>query len=242
MFGCRGKGERGEHPLASRRLGILIDLRASAEKCNGGAHRRYPLTPPGEKNLKVPPPKTDFILMITYSPSGETRSLRGFGLIEIMIAMAIVGVLATVAIPKYMIYQLKTKSAEAKTNLSAVRSAQEAYFAEFGIFVEADPQPVAIPGNRQVEFDSVTSDFEKLGWQPEGNVYFSYGVGVNADATAYTADAGADIDQNGVVQFWGYAKPDSAGVIAPSKVGCNIATLIASDVRPCSPGAGQSIF
>lgn len=184
--------------------------------------------------------------MITRTPytdrRSDGRSKRGFTLIEIMIALAILGVLSTVAIPKYLIYQLKAKSAEAKTNLSAVRSAQEAYFSEFGIFVEADPQPVAIPGKTQVEFDSITSDFQKLGWQPEGNVYFSYGVGVNADATAYTADAGADIDQNGVVQFWAYAKPDSAGTIAPSKVGCNITTLIASDVRPCNPAAGQSVF
>lgn len=159
-----------------------------------------------------------------------------------MIAMAIVGVLATIAIPKYMIYQLKTKSAEAKTNLAGIRTSQEAYYSEYGLFLEASPEPALIPGAIRSEFDPVGSDFQVLGWQPEGNVFFSYGVGVNGDAQAYTADAGADIDADGVVQFWAYAKRQSDGTIVPSQVGCDIAGLEGNDVEPCTPTSGQSVF
>ncbi len=167
---------------------------------------------------------------------------RGFSIIEIMIAMAIIGVLSTVAIPKYMVYQLKTKSAEAKTNLSGIRTSQEAYFSEYGVFLAANPEPALIPGSSRTNFDLVGSDFQGLGWQPEGNVYFSYGVGVNADATAYTADAGADIDADGVVQFWAYAKPEGGGALVPAAVGCDVGAITGNDVVPCDPAAAQSIF
>ena len=47
---------------------------------------------------------------------------------------------------------------------------------------------------------------------------------------------------NGIVQFWGYAKPDSAGVLPPGPVGCNVAALDAVALGPCDPGAGLTIF
>ncbi len=167
---------------------------------------------------------------------------RGFSIIEIMIAMAIIGVLATVAIPKYAVYQLKTKSAEAKTNLGGIRTSQEAYYGEYGVFVAANPEPALIPGANRAGFDAVGSDFQALGWQPEGNVFFSYGVAINADGTAYTADAGADIDADGVAQFWAYAKPEGGGALVPAAVGCNVGAITGNDVEPCDPAAGQSVF
>lgn len=174
--------------------------------------------------------------------SSHNRNRRGFGLIELMIVVFLIGVLGAIAVPKYLVYQLKSKSAEAKTNLGGIRTAQEAYYSEYGLFVSASPEPAVIPGIRSTGFNSVSTDFQALGWQPEGNVYFSYGSGINADGSAYTADAGADIDGNGVIQFWAYAKPEPDGTIAPSQVGCDINAITANDVVPCDPSAGQSIF
>ena len=54
--------------------------------------------------------------------------------------------------------------------------------------------------------------------------------------------AGADIDANGVVQFWGYAKPESDGTIVGAQVGCDTESIVANDVAPCTPSAGQSVF
>jgi hypothetical protein len=73
-------------------------------------------------------------------------------------------------------------------------------------------------------------------------VSFSYGVAISADGSGYTADAGADLDGDGFVQFWGVAKPDGGGALAPGKVGCNVAGLVAEELGPCSPGHGTSIF
>ena len=55
---------------------------------------------------------------------------KGFSLTELMIVVAIIGILATIAIPKFMTYQAKAKQTEAKNNLVAIHTAEIAYFAE----------------------------------------------------------------------------------------------------------------
>jgi len=178
--------------------------------------------------------------MAVSIPRSERPS--GFTLIEAMIAATIVGILATIAIPQFMTYQLRSKSAEAKSNLAAIQVAEEAYFSEFGVYVTASPEPPAVPGPQASVFNDVGSDFAQLGFAPEGSVYFSYGVLTSADELGFTADAGADIDANGIVQFWGYAKPDGAGAVTAGQVGCNTAALDPLVVGPCDPAAGRSIF
>ncbi len=56
---------------------------------------------------------------------------KGFTLIELMIVVAIIGILAAIAIPNFMNYQCKAKQSEAKANLGTIRTGQEAYRAEF---------------------------------------------------------------------------------------------------------------
>lgn len=62
------------------------------------------------------------------------KNKKGFTLIELMIVVAIIGILAAIAIPNFLNYQCKARQSEAKTALGTVRTLQEAYLAEYGSY------------------------------------------------------------------------------------------------------------
>jgi len=177
----------------------------------------------------------------------------GFTLIELMIVVAIIGILAAIAIPNFVRFQLRSKSSEGKTNLAGIRTSEESYFAEYGQYIGAAISPAAlnVPASSKQNFvdaGAAGMNFNTIGWQPEGQVYFQYAVVVGG--TDYTADAAADIDANGVLQHWGYAHTITG--VAPTVVGLltctgtwDPATSMANlpnQVGPCDGTSGQSVF
>ncbi len=82
------------------------------------------------------------------------RAQRGFTLIELMIVVAIIGILAAIAIPNFIRFQARSKQSEAKSNLKALFSAQKSYFQEH---------------------DRYHNEIRKIGFAPErGNRYAYY--------------------------------------------------------------------
>ena len=59
---------------------------------------------------------------------------KGFTLVELMIVVAIIGILSAIAIPNFMRFQARSKQSEAKTNLKAVFTGQKARFGERDAF------------------------------------------------------------------------------------------------------------
>lgn len=80
----------------------------------------------------------------------------GFTLVELMIVVAIIGILAAIAVPNFIKFQAKSKQSEAKTMLRSYFTSQRHLFAER---------------------DTYTSDLSQLGFSPErANRYAYYGT------------------------------------------------------------------
>ena len=136
------------------------------------------------------------------------QNRKGFTLIELMIVVAIIGILAAIAIPNFLRFQLKAKSSEGKVNLAAIRTAEESYLAEFGAYVSAAAVPAAVPGTVKAAWPAPAVPpvgFDLLGWTPEGSVYFQYNTVATAAPPVFTGGAVADLDGDTVPQAWVYS-------------------------------------
>lgn len=206
-------------------------------------------------------------------PGTSEEAIRpgGFTVIELMVALAILGALTAIALPTFHRLQVKAKTGEVKVNLAGIRTAESVYFAEKGRYRAAAATPAAwAPRSSPSRFTGGgLSDFDLLGFAPEGNVYFQYAVAVDpTTAGVYTADAIADLDGDGVVQTWGYVHPDDAeNVLATGALGCSgvvgdrtntavdipdphqdpdapdeLVSGLTDTIGPCSSASGVSIF
>lgn len=109
-------------------------------------------------------------------PSGAIR--RGFTLIEVMITVAIIAILASVALPAYSDYVRQGQIQEAFTNLSDFRTKMEQYY--------QDNRNYGATGTTCAT-DSGASAWS--GFAPSGRKYFTYSCATSSSGQAYTVTA-----------------------------------------------------
>lgn len=114
----------------------------------------------------------------------------GFTLIELMIVVAIIGILAAIAIPKYQNYVAKSKQAEADEILSAVYTDQILYQSEHGVYAGSEAA---------------------LGMAMDGKRYYSAVTFANVTADTYDATITANLDTDATLDTWAMTEVDPVG-------------------------------
>jgi len=111
---------------------------------------------------------------------------RGFTLIELMIAVAIVAILAAIALPSYTDYVTRGRIGEAISGLSEARARMEQFFLDNRSYAGAPvcTTPTALPTARSFNFDCptftpTTYTIRAMGLAAQGMGGFTYTIDQN---------------------------------------------------------------
>jgi len=139
------------------------------------------------------------------------RNRKGFTLIELMIVVAIIGILAAIAIPNFIKFQARSKQGEARANLKGYFTAEKSYYQDSNAFC---------------------SDMTVVGYEPErGNRYtYDFGVaGFNGGPAIYQVRTAATLNTTTAMSGFQGDTYKYSDVAATQTVGTGSIAWVAQD-------------
>ena len=130
------------------------------------------------------------------------KDRQGFTLVELMIVVAIIGILAAIAIPNFLKYQAKAKQSEAKANLKNVYTAELSYLAESAVYASFSVVGFGLSAdNPRYQYDVGLGDL--VGKTPLAAITCSGGTSAGIDSNpGFTSTGCGNIDGDVAIDSW----------------------------------------
>lgn len=134
------------------------------------------------------------------------RKARGFTLVELMVSVAIVGILSSVAIPNFKISTLRARKAERDVMMDGVNRSLQAILirqGRFGTTNLGNWNPAGAPTTQKRPFNYGAAGWSNLDLQVQGHVYHRYYFAADESQSPATLDiwAEGDLDGDGNTQL-----------------------------------------
>ena len=122
------------------------------------------------------------------------------GIVTGGLACFMIPVLAAIAIPNFIRYQLRSKQSEARVNIQAIKTGAEIYRAQNDAYPKADTGfvPAEPCGADKCALDSTLwsqPPWSDLGFSPPSNHYYQYRY--TSEGSSFSIEAQADLDDDG---------------------------------------------